>query len=76
MKQFIILVCLAATLSGCNSLKKLTGQSNDTILPGTREDILPPEQQTARDPVVTSKNKVACDPNKDVCPAQTPTTIQ
>lgn len=35
-------------LGGCSKLKKLTGQTNDTVLPGQREDILPPDQHTAK----------------------------
>lgn len=49
---FLILV-LSLSLAGCASLKRVTGQTNDTILPGAREDVLPPDQQTARDPAVT-----------------------
>jgi hypothetical protein len=41
-------VAASLALGGCSKLKKLTGQSNDTVLPGQREDILPPEQYTAK----------------------------
>jgi hypothetical protein len=70
MKHFIVVLMLAATVavSGCTKLKKLTGQTNDTVLPGSREDILPPDQQTARDPVVTRKTSQACDPTITQCP--------
>ena len=41
----------------CSMVKKFTGQRDDSILPGTREEILPPEAQTARDPGVTGGKK-------------------
>ena len=52
-KSVLILCVLTLSLVGCTSLKKVTGQTNDTILPGTREDVLPPDQTTARDPSIT-----------------------
>ncbi|HMT14655.1 MAG TPA: hypothetical protein PKE19_07875 [Aestuariivirga sp.] len=51
--RWAVLLCLGLVLSGCTSLKRMTGQVDDTVLPGTREDVLPPEQQTRRDPAVT-----------------------
>jgi hypothetical protein len=72
MKKFLILITLPL-LVGCSTLKKFTGQSNDTILPGAREDILAPDQQQARDPIVTGQAPRPCDPNKTKCP---PATIQ
>lgn len=38
----------ALVLGGCSKFKKLTGQRNDTVLPGQREEILPPDQYTAK----------------------------
>ena len=67
MKQFLILVLIVA-LVGCSSFKKLTGQTNDTILPGQREEVLAPDQQTARDPEVTRKKGELCDPTVSICP--------
>jgi hypothetical protein len=52
-KSVLILCVLTLSLVGCTSLKKVTGQTNDTILPGAREDVLPPDQTTARDPSIT-----------------------
>ncbi len=52
-KAVLLVFVLSLSLAGCTSLKKMTGQTNDTILPGAREDILPPDQQTARDPAIT-----------------------
>ncbi len=67
MKQILILVFLVA-LVGCTSLKKITGQTNDTVLPGQREEVLAPDQQTARDPEVTRKKGEPCDPTVSICP--------
>ena len=52
----LIMVALATSLlGGCTQFKQMTGQIDTTKLPGQREDILPPEQQQARDPVVTGQ---------------------
>lgn len=45
----------ALSLGGCSKLKKLTGQTNDKVLPGQREDILPPDQYTAKSEDLTKK---------------------
>ena len=47
----------ALALAGCSKLKKLTGQSNDTVLPGQREDILSPDQHTAKSEDTTKKSE-------------------
>jgi hypothetical protein len=52
-KTIFLVLALSLTVAGCTTLKKVTGQTNDTVLPGPREDILPPDQQTARDPNIT-----------------------
>lgn len=52
-KKVLLVLVVSLFLAGCTSLKKVTGQTNDTILPGTRENVLPPDQQTARDPAIT-----------------------
>ena len=76
MKQFLVLVSVLAMvgLGGCSSIKKLTGQTNDTVLPGQREDVLSPDQQTARDPEVTRKKGEPCDPTVSICPEAPKTT--
>ena len=76
MKKFIILSCVVIALGGCSTLKKITGQQNDTVLPGQREDILGAEQQTAKNPAVMAKSKTVCDPNVSVCPTQPPAPAQ
>ena len=73
---FLLTAALATSLMACSTVKKFTGQQDDKILPGTREEILPPEAQTARDPVVTGQQKAAaakpgsktdCNPNNYDC---------
>lgn len=70
IRQIVLIVTLAAMvgLGGCTSIKKITGQTTDTVLPGQREDILASDQQTARDPVVTGQQPKACDPKITKCP--------
>jgi hypothetical protein len=51
----LLIAILATGIFGCTTVKKMTGATDDTILPGQREDILPPEAQTAKDPAVTGK---------------------
>ena len=77
-------MCLALTLAGCSTLKKVTGQSNDTVLPGQREEIIPDDQKTARDPIVAGQDQtstdvptdqpaLACNPKKQLCPPDSKT---
>ncbi len=47
-RSLIALLAASAALGGCSTFKKLTGKSNDTVLPGQREDILTPDQYTAK----------------------------
>ena len=83
MSQRLIIVLFAAALvlTGCSSLKRLTGQVDDTILPGERETVLSPEQTasptldpvgkandatTVDEPVAVDEPIVPdCDPEKD-----------
>jgi hypothetical protein len=70
MKKFttlFVVLALATSLMACSMVKKFTGQQDDTVLPGTREEILPPDQQTARDPSVTGKKPVPCNSNDINC---------
>lgn len=55
MNRRIVLVAasvLAMSVAGCSTVKRATGQLDDSVLPGQRENVLPPDQQTARDPNV------------------------
>jgi hypothetical protein len=66
-RRGLILMCASAVvLAGCSSspmksLKRLTGQTKDTVLPGEREDILPPDQ-LSNPPLGKKKAADACDP--------------
>ena len=77
-RLLVALLVATSLLGGCSTFKKFTGQRNDTVLPGQREDILSPDQQVIQDPNVASskkagKLKVPCDPTIDICP-DTPDT--
>lgn len=37
----MILIALSLVLPGCSAIDKLTGQTDDTVLPGSREDAVP-----------------------------------
>ena len=65
----LLLIALGVSTSGCTTFKKMTGQTDDSILPGQREEILPPDAQTAKDPNVNSKKKQssACAPDDLNC---------
>jgi hypothetical protein len=67
LTTLVLLVALGFSAMGCSSLKKLTGQQDDSVLPGQREDILPPDQQVAKDPKVMGKNATECDPSDKSC---------
>ena len=74
-RGLVVAMVLALALGGCGTLKKFTGQRDDSILPGERENILSPEQQTAKDPVIeggsqadtTKQTDVPCDTSQPDC---------
>jgi hypothetical protein len=51
-RNIALLLCAALTLSGCSTVKGWMGlNSNDeSVLPGTREDVLPPQQLPRNNP--------------------------
>ena len=55
MQKLVILLIATCLLSGCSGLHRMMGQTNDTVLPGQREEILAPGQQTAQDPNVVGQ---------------------
>ena len=55
MNKLIIASLSLALLAGCSTLKRATGQIDDSVLPGQRQEILSPDQQQARDPSVTGQ---------------------
>jgi hypothetical protein len=68
-RTIVMLAVAASLLSGCSSLKKLTGQRDDSITPGVREDILPEDQQRNPKPGKAdglANDVPACDPAVDV----------
>lgn len=67
LTTFLLTAALATSLMACSTMKKFTGQRDDSILPGTREDVLPPDAQTARDPVVTGEKTAVCNPDDIEC---------
>lgn len=74
--KFAFLVCIAAGLAGgCATVKRATGQLDDSVLPGQRENVLPPEQQTARDPGVTGKKADTLDGGAGNCLPEEPNCI-
>jgi hypothetical protein len=68
---------IVLALPGCSSIKKLTGQRKDNVLPGQREEILSPDQTKAQNPDVLTQDSagtpvgiedpVPCDPNVEAC---------
>ena len=54
-KIVIAVVVSALLVTGCSQMKRLTGQRDDTILPGERETVLTPEQTKINNPDVTQK---------------------
>ncbi|MDP1700847.1 MAG: hypothetical protein Q8L53_07815 [Aestuariivirga sp.] len=67
LSTLLLVALLASSLMACSTVKKFTGQRDDSILPGSREDILTPEQQTARDPEVMGKKTAPCNPDDLNC---------
>ena len=67
LPTLLLVVLLATSLMACSTIKRFTGQQDNSILPGNREDILTPDQQTARDPDVTGKKTAPCSPDDASC---------
>ena len=67
LPTLLLVALLATSLMACSTMKKFTGQRDDSVLPGSREEILTPEQQTARDPEVTGKKTAPCNPDDLNC---------
>jgi hypothetical protein len=67
LRSVVYAALLAILLAGCSTFKNPFSGSDNTVLPGQRESVLPPEQQTARDPVVTGDQQadLPAEPNSD-----------
>ena len=52
-------IAIGVALSGCSTIKKFTGQRDDTVLQGSREEVLPPQkiQPPEPEPVDPAKCK-------------------
>ena len=67
LSTLLLTALLATSLMACSTVKRFTGQQDNSILPGNREEILTPDQQTARDPDVTGKKTAPCNPEDASC---------
>jgi hypothetical protein len=78
--KLVLVLAIALPLAGCSAFKKLTGKGNDnTVLSGQREDVLPPDAQTAQDPKVLGKQSPTdCKPDDPTClpPPDQDATVQ
>ena len=72
LPTLLLMALLATSLMACSTVKKITGQRDDSILPGSREEILTPEQQTARDPEVMGTKTAPCSPDDASCATPPP----
>ena len=45
LRKFIILGAIVTALGGCSTFNSLTGQTDNTVLPGQREDAIPGRAQ-------------------------------
>jgi hypothetical protein len=65
--RLLIGFALAASLAltGCSTIKKFTGQRDDTVLPGSREGVLPPQKIQAPEQEPAAQKK--CQPLDTKC---------
>ena len=90
MSKVIPAIVAALFLAGCSTVEKLTGQTDDTVLPGQREDAIPgrplyPEPQagtgtvaqTAAEAEVKSDSEPAAEATAEPapCPAEQPDCV-
>lgn len=45
LRNLLILGAIVAALGGCSTINSLTGQTDNTVLPGQREDAIPGRAQ-------------------------------
>lgn len=72
LPTLLLAALLATSLMGCSTVKKFTGQRDDSVLPGNREEILTPDQQTAQNPDVMGKKTAPCSPDDASCATPPP----
>ena len=54
LRELVFLGAVAAILGGCSTFNSLTGQTDDTVLPGQREDAIPGRAQFPESSAATS----------------------
>jgi hypothetical protein len=73
-----LLILVALQVAGCSYINRLTGSTDDTVLPGTREDAIPGKSQfpEGQDTVTTeqtgSSEPVPDTPQPPPCPEDKP----
>ena len=81
MNKLLHVLVAGLLLTGCSYVEKLTGQTDDTVLPGQREDAIPgrsqfPDQtvaaQTTAEPAVKSGGEPAATSQPQDAPAPCP----
>jgi len=82
MKQWIAIALLATALASCSAIDRLTGQNDNTVLPGSREEAIPGQasfpsapvggQTTAADPAAPQAGAAAAAEKTAACPADDP----
>ena len=74
IRKTVLLIALTAALAGCSAFDRLTGQTDDTVLPGTREEAIPGRSQfpDTPDPVATGTSQ----PDEQTPPADGTTGCQ
>lgn len=50
MKQALAMALLATALASCSAIDRLTGQNDNTVLPGTREEAIPGQASFPTEP--------------------------
>jgi len=82
MKHALAIALIAAALASCSAIDRLTGQNDNTVLPGTREDAIPGQasfptepaggQTAAGDPAAPQAETAAAPEEPPACPADDP----
>ncbi len=74
MRSAVLLLGAMLLLSGCTYLDSLTGQTNDKVLPGQREEAIPgrPTFPEKADPTVGSVTRPATGTGQSGCAANDP----
>jgi hypothetical protein len=71
LKRMVLLGAIAAALAGCSTINSLTGQTDNTVLPGQREEAIPGRSQfpEAGDTIAPAPSSASsCEPGDPSCP--------